>query len=291
MSDIGDDVEAKAAVSGDRFVEGRVKDRNEGLEVRPLAAGAKADSRPVSRRRHLHEDVHAEIHPDAVEGFLDGRCDARLARPRGAVENDDLAGDWHGNLLAIADFCHNPMIVFAPWPTVSRPTARSATSGRRRRPAGEAERARSGHRYLIQKHDATRLHFDFRLEHDGVLALLGGDARAELRPEGQAAGGPRRGPPARLRRLRGDHPRGQLRRRHGDAVGRGHVGAGGRPGRGARQGRLQVHPPRRAAEGEMGARPHQEQSRQALQGRQLAAHQGARRIRRDRRRSRSSSAR
>jgi bifunctional non-homologous end joining protein LigD len=27
----------------------------------------------------------------------------------------------------------------------------------------------SGHRYLIQKHDATRLHFDFRLELDGVL--------------------------------------------------------------------------------------------------------------------------
>ncbi len=26
-----------------------------------------------------------------------------------------------------------------------------------------------GNRYLIQKHDATRMHFDFRLEHDGVL--------------------------------------------------------------------------------------------------------------------------
>ncbi len=36
-------------------------------------------------------------------------------------------------------------------------------------PAGAAARSRSGHRYLIQKHDATRLHFDFRLEHDGVL--------------------------------------------------------------------------------------------------------------------------
>ncbi len=36
-------------------------------------------------------------------------------------------------------------------------------------PAGEVGRSRSGRRYLIQKHDATRLHFDFRLEHDGVL--------------------------------------------------------------------------------------------------------------------------
>lgn len=37
-------------------------------------------------------------------------------------------------------------------------------------PSGSASaRSRAGLRYLIQKHDATRLHFDFRLEHDGVL--------------------------------------------------------------------------------------------------------------------------
>ena len=36
-------------------------------------------------------------------------------------------------------------------------------------PEGEVAPSSSGHRYLIQKHDATRLHFDFRLEHDGVL--------------------------------------------------------------------------------------------------------------------------
>jgi len=38
-------------------------------------------------------------------------------------------------------------------------------------PSGKAERkTRKGRlRYLIQKHDATRLHFDFRLELDGVL--------------------------------------------------------------------------------------------------------------------------
>ena len=30
-------------------------------------------------------------------------------------------------------------------------------------PEGVVAGSRTGHRYLIQKHDATRLHFDFRL--------------------------------------------------------------------------------------------------------------------------------
>ena len=85
---------------------------------------------------------------------------------------------------------------------------------------------------------------------------LGGDPRAEPRPDGQAARGPHRGPSARLRRLRGHDPEGRVWRRHRHAVGRGHLGAGRRSRGGARQGRLQVHPPRRAAEGQVGAGPH-----------------------------------
>ncbi|MEQ8695162.1 MAG: DNA ligase D [Bauldia litoralis] len=42
--------------------------------------------------------------------------------------------------------------------------------GKTAEPSGDdARRAAGGHRYLIQKHDATRMHFDFRLELDGVL--------------------------------------------------------------------------------------------------------------------------
>ncbi|MBZ0271095.1 DNA ligase D [bacterium] len=36
-------------------------------------------------------------------------------------------------------------------------------------PRGQVQTSRSGRLFVVQKHDASRLHFDFRLEHDGVL--------------------------------------------------------------------------------------------------------------------------
>ena len=36
-------------------------------------------------------------------------------------------------------------------------------------PEGKVKKSRAGNLYVIQKHDASRLHYDFRIELDGTL--------------------------------------------------------------------------------------------------------------------------
>lgn len=52
-----------------------------------------------------------------------------------------------------------------------------------REPKGKVERSAGGNRYLIQKHAASRLHYDFRLELDGVLKSWAVPKGPSLNPE------------------------------------------------------------------------------------------------------------
>ncbi|MFM6831504.1 MAG: DNA ligase D [Novosphingobium sp.] len=50
-------------------------------------------------------------------------------------------------------------------------------------PAGKRESSKGGNRFIVQKHDATRLHWDFRIEVDGVLRSWAVTRGPSLDPE------------------------------------------------------------------------------------------------------------
>src|SRR5438132_1043005 len=121
---------------------------------------------------------------------------------------------------------------------------------------------------------------------DGWRAqVLGGPEGPLAQPGGQAARGPRRRPPARVRRFRGDHPRRELWRRRGNRVGPRALGAARGSRGGDEKGEAVVRAaglqaqgqvdPREAQEGREGVAAHQGEGRLRVGGQRAAAGVGA----------------
>ena len=156
------------------------------------------------------------------------------------------------------------------------PTGRNATSARP--PSRAARRAApKGFRYVIQKHDATRLHYDLRLELDGVMmswavtrgpSLVPGEKRLAIHVEDH---------PIEYNKFEGTIPAGPVRRRHGHGLGSRHLDARPRSAQGNEKGPSGLRAARREAQRPLASRADAQAARRTAGA--VAADQGDRRIR------------